>query len=295
LTGVTAVASNNVWAVGENVTHDNFGDPLFHTLIEHFDGTRWSIVTSPTLPVGADLNAVTAISANNIWAVGAKSSSVLFAPVAANLIEHFDGTNWSVVPAPTLSSHEELTGVSGDSAGDVWAVGFTRGPLAVVAEVLHFNGTSWTSVPIPSAAGTQLSAVTALSPTNVWAVGNTNGGQTTLIEHFDGRSWSIIPSPNVSTGSVFNTNALTGIAAASANNIYAVGFSSDPAIDGGFERTLIEHWNGSKWTIVSSPNSTIGHDQLFGVTTRTDGTAIAVGTAGQQNGPNNTNGLIVAN
>jgi hypothetical protein len=289
------VASNNVWAVGENVTHDSAGDPLFHTLIEHFDGTRWSIVTSPTLPVGANLNAVTAISANNIWAVGAKSSSVLFAPNAGNLIEHFDGTTWSVVSAPTLSSHELLTGVSGDSASDVWAVGFTRTQLGVVAETLHFNGTSWSSVAVPSAPGTQLSAVTALSPTNVWAVGNTAQGQATLIEHFDGTSWRILSSPNVATGSVFDANVLTGIAAASATSIYAVGFSADPAVDGGFERTLIEHFDGTKWSIVSSPNSTTGHDQLFGVTTRKDGTAIAVGTAGQQIGPNNTNALIVAN
>jgi hypothetical protein len=150
-------------------------------------------------------------------------------------------------------------------------------------------------VPIPSAPGTQLSAVTALSPTNVWAVGNTAGGRATLIEHFNGTSWSVVASPNAATGSVLDANALTGIAAASANDIYAVGFFADPTIAGGFERTLIEHWDGSKWTIVSSPNSTAGHDQLFGVTTRSDGTAIAVGTAGQQNGPNNTNGLIVAN
>jgi hypothetical protein len=31
------------------------------------------------------------------------------------------------------------------------------------------------------------------------------------------------------------------------------------------------------------------------VTTRSEGTAIAVGTAGQQNGPNNTNVLILSN
>jgi hypothetical protein len=245
--------------------------------------------------VGADLNAVTAVSATNIWAVGAKSSSVLFAPNAGNLIEHFDGTKWSVVPAPTLSSHELLTGVSGDSASDVWAVGFTRGQQGVIAETLHFNGTTWSSVPVPSSFGTQLSAVTALSPTNVWAVGNTAGGRATLIEHFDGKSWSIISSPNASTGSILDSNALTGIAAASANNIYAVGFFSDPTIDGGFERTLIEHWDGTSWSIVSSPNGTTGHDQLFGVTIRSDGTADAVGTAGQQNGPNNTNGLILSN
>jgi hypothetical protein len=76
------------------------------------------------------------------------------------------------------------------------------------------------------------------------------------------------------------------------SDIWAVGFTSPIS---GANGTLAEHFNGTSWSVVSSPNSTDGHDNLSGVTTRSDGTAIAVGTAGQQNGPNNTNGLIVSN
>ena len=96
LLGVTATASNNVWAVGENVTHDSAGNPIFSPLIEHFDGTSWSIIASPSLASQGLLNGVTAIAADNIWAVGSLGHGR-----GGNLIEHFDGTSWSVVTAPS--------------------------------------------------------------------------------------------------------------------------------------------------------------------------------------------------
>jgi hypothetical protein len=203
-----------------------------------------------------------------------------------NLIEHFDGTNWSIVQGPPTGSFAALSGVSATSSTDVWAVG-SQGRSAQ-AEVLHFDGTTWSVVPnVPSVGN--LNAVTAVAPNNVWAV----GGRTIL--HFDGSKWTSVAAAIPGSGSAQVGFGFSGIAAASANNIYAVGAFSDPTIDGGFERTLVEHWDGTSWSVVSSPNSTDGHDDLSGVTTRSDGTAIAVGTAGQQNGPNNTNGLIVSN
>jgi hypothetical protein len=45
LHGVTAIASNSVWAVGENEEVPGLG---ITTLIEHSDGSTWSIVPSPT-------------------------------------------------------------------------------------------------------------------------------------------------------------------------------------------------------------------------------------------------------
>src|SRR3954454_23616981 len=57
LRGVAALATNDVWAVG--------GYPT--TLIVHWDGTTWSVVSSP--PTGGELNAVAAVAANDIWAV----------------------------------------------------------------------------------------------------------------------------------------------------------------------------------------------------------------------------------
>jgi hypothetical protein len=79
-----------------------------------------------------------------------------------------------------------------------------------------------------------LSAVTAVSASNVWAVGS--GGSQPLIEHWNGASWSIVPSPSVTGG-----GSLSGIDAISATNVWAVGSKL-----GG---PLIERWNGTKWTV----------------------------------------------
>jgi hypothetical protein len=260
LKGVAAVASNNVWAVGLNVTINSFGESVSHPLIEHFDGTSWKIVAAQDPAAGGVFDAVTAISANNIWAVGHLGNGR-----NGNLIEHFDGTSWTIVATPATAGFATLNGVSATSATDVWAVGSVGRGASV--QILHFNGQSWSAVSgLPS--DSSLQAVVAIAPNNVWAVGAD-------IEHFDGTTWSVVPSPGA------GAFGLDGIAASSANNIYAVG--------GG-----VEHFDGTSWSVVPSPISSANSDFLSGVIVRSDGTAVAVGTA-QPNGSFATNGLIIAN
>ncbi len=268
LLGVTAAASNDVWAVGENVSHNSSGNPVFTPLIEHIDGTRWSIVASPTLGTGGVLKSVTEIAPNNVWAVGSLGNGR-----GGNLIEHFDGKVWSAVSAPSLSSRDALLGISGTSGNDITAVGET-GRFGT-SEILHFDGTSWSAVTAPSTSS--LTSVTALAANNVWATAS-NGG----FEHFDGTSWSVVAGPKA--------GVLTGIAVVSANDIWAVGNFTDPST--GFERTLTEHYDGTSWSVVASPNATSGHNSLSGVTALADGTVVAVGTAGDQT-TGNVNGLIL--
>jgi hypothetical protein len=81
-------------------------------------------------------------------------------------ILHFNGTTWSSVSSGTT---QDLIGVWGTFASDVWAVGTTNGTI------LHYNGTSWSSI----ASGTTqfLAGVWGTSSSDVWAVG---GGGTIL-------------------------------------------------------------------------------------------------------------------
>src|SRR5947209_20510087 len=76
-------------------------------------------------------------------------------------------------------------------------------------------------------------------------------------------AWAIVSSPNQGTLG----NHLYGVAAVSANDIWAVGdYNADPFKDD--SRTLAQHWNGSSWSIVSSPNPVSGtddYDQLLAV------------------------------
>jgi hypothetical protein len=264
--GVAAAARNDVWAVGVKIGPDNpdFGEQL----IEHWDGRAWSEVTSP-LVEGDGLRAVAAISANDDWAVGDRSEQGF----ENALIEHWDGTAWSIVPDSSISGAAAGTGilvsVSADASNDVWAVGSET--------LLHFNGTTWSEVPSPIL---HANSVTALSPTNAWAVGTVSvfadHRQHTkpAIEHWDGTSWTIVSSPNPKTAPTKDT-ALYGIAAVSANDIWAVGAGNFSTISG--TATLIEHWDGTSWKIISSPDPGTASNALFAVTALSDGTVVAVG------------------
>jgi len=122
--------------------------------------------------------------------------------------------------------------------GAVEAVGqFTCGTWKVVTSLNEGNGA-------------ELVAVAALSTNDIWGVGDfdTAGYRHTLTEFWNGKSWKIVSSPN---GQKI-LNQLTSVAAVSTNDVWAVGhyrkdFSSDS--------TLIEHWDGTQWSIVSSPNT----------------------------------------
>jgi hypothetical protein len=267
---VSGVAGNDVWAVGANGQTNG-------ALIEHWNGSAWSIVAAPPQPGGGWLNSVTAISANNVWAVGFTAGH--------NLIEHFDGTSWSIVASPT-PRNSDLFGVSGTSANDVWAVGET-GRSDSRVEILHWNGTAWSTVSAPNASpfANTLQSVTAIAPNDAWAVGNADGQS--LIEHWDGTSWSIVASPSLNSGVT-----LTGISAASANNIWAVGYTVDPAT--GNLQTVTEHFDGTSWSIIASPGSN-QNQKLVGVTALGDGTVAAVGVS-FTTGPTGTgSGLILQN
>jgi hypothetical protein len=249
--GVAGASSNDVWAVGMRARPDNpdFGE----TLIEHWNGSSWSVVASPTATVaGTNLREVSAVSANDVWAVGGPLNG-------AALVEHWDGTSWSVVSSPAFAG-VGLVAVSADASNDVWPVSAaSMGSGAPISgpPVPQFNGTSWSLATIPSARN--VNAVTAHSPTNVWTVGaipstSVKHKGTPQVEDWAGTSWSIVTSPVVSGG------GLTGVAAISANDIWAVGTI-------GFTiRTLTEHWDGTSWSVIPGPNPAENQDELFGVT-----------------------------
>ena len=128
------------------------------------------------------------------------------------------------------------------------------------------NSTScgtWSVVPSPNPTATPsgLSGVAAVSATDVWAVGDYAGSKNfqTLTEHWDGSQWSVVKSPNVGSPNAVLNNIITEVVAISASDIWT---SGDYVLGNGNSQTLLEHWNGSKWSVVQTPN--IGsHDDYF--------------------------------
>jgi hypothetical protein len=268
LHALDAAGPSDVWAVG---TKTQLAGYTSHGLIEHWNGHGWREV-SPAAdePPNSVLVSVDADGPTDAWAVGYYTTS---SSLTLPLIEHWNGTSWSVVDGAFggQSYWDRLWAVSALAPNNVWAFGTTDRHPSVVVE--HWDGTTWTIVPTPTIGyDSELDSVTALAPNNIWAVGIQLASQT-LVEHWDGSTWSIVPSPSISGAYSF----LGGVSALAANDIWAVGGAAGSTS----ARTLVEHWNGSAWTIVSSPPA--GTDaELFGMSAGPDGSMFA---AGYQNDP----------
>jgi hypothetical protein len=246
LRSVSASSATDAWAVG----FTQIGRRDDGTLIEHWNGSAWSVNSKDAITgYAAGLNGVVDLSLTNAWAVGESGSG--------GLIEHWNGNAWSTVTLPdsafTPSSGDAI---SADSATDIWVVGSSINPAtdATIPETLHYNGTSWSVVAAAQPAGqasATLGSVTAISPTDAWAVGEYTGstsalGGSTLIEQWNGSAWKIIPSPTPGA-----YPSLSGVAARSATDVYAVG-TNLPSVNGGPEQAMILRWNGSAWSVDSS-------------------------------------------
>ncbi len=246
LFGVTCVSASDCWAVGDY--KNNNGVP--QTLTEHWNGTLWSLITSPnTGTMDNILRSVTCVSASDCWAVGyyVNSGGTAF----QTLIEQWDGSSWSIITSPNSGTESNaLYGVTCVSASDCWAVG-AAGVSAVLRE--HWNGTSWTAT---SFGATTLYGVTCVSTSVCWDVGykqsNSNPTQT-LVDQYNGSNWLTRFSPNNTVGN----NILNSVTCTSASQCLAVGE---------YGLTLIEQWNGTSWSIVTSPNVGTGTNTLYGVT-----------------------------
>ena len=224
------------------------------------------------------LGAVSAAAPNDIWAVGN------FLPDDPNsnqdatltLAEHWDGAAWSVTPTPNAGPNfNTLFGVAGD-AHRAWAVGTAMDSnYRNQALVQTWNGSSWslTPVPQPGSQRNQLWSVSAVSPGDVWAVGDQQGSDgrfETLVEHYNGSTWSVIPAPNPGN----DGNFLYGVTA-SGGDVYAVGESI--GIGGNADGALIEHWTGGSWHALPTVQPVaIGPTMLFSVT-RAGGQVFAAG------------------
>jgi hypothetical protein len=245
LAGLDTLASNDVWAVGYYRS-----GPGSSTLVEHWDGTQWSVVPSPDPNPGEGnvLRAVAATAPNDVWAVGDFIVNNGGIGTYRTLIEHWDGTQWSVVPSPNVGSHHNsLWDVAAVSSNDVWAVGLYIDDVTGVRQTLtlHWDGVEWTHVPSPSPGYNNiLRGVFAVSSNDVWAVGGR--GNQTLVLHWDGTEWSVVPSPNPNV-----LNELYGVAATDADDVWAVG---NHCCNGDWSRTLVMHWDGAEWSVVPSPS-----------------------------------------
>lgn len=249
LVAVAAISNNNVWAVGSN------GDPLnvSQPMAEHWNGSAWSLVTVPAVGISSQFTSVARVpGSSNVWAVGHSTDSN---SVDHTLVEYWNGTAWSVVPSPDGSANgSDLLGVTAISADSAWAVGTfldNAGNFESLTE--RWNGHVWKLLPGPNVQGNGVLWSVAHVPNSSrdWAVGtyfdSVSGFNKTLIASWNGSSWAVVPSPNVAA----INNDLFSVAINSARDIWAVGITFD---NSGLNHAMTIHWNGTSWSIVSSPD-----------------------------------------
>lgn len=274
LTGVDCTSASDCWAVGNRY---NTAATRNETLVEHWNGSAWSVVTSPNFGMGQYniLNAISCVSASDCWAAGNVVSEATGNYETLTL--HWDGVAWSRVPSPNGAGFggNELLGVTCTSTQDCWAVGHSTGmnmPL-----ILHWDGMQWTLVFPPGNSAlydSELLAVSCPASSSCVAVGNqrfqSSPYEQTLAEHWDGNSWAFVATANVNHGP--QTNVLSDVTCVSDSDCWAVGYHNYSN-----NLTLVEHWDGMQWSVVGSPNSGNTSSSLSGVTCNSQSDCWAVG------------------
>jgi len=237
LNATMAVADNDIWAVGD-VPGRRLSNEV--PLAEHFDGTRWSVVATPSVPGAAFLSGVAGIAGNDIWAVGGQMGT---SSSSQPLIEHWDGIIWSVVSSPSFPQGGQLQAVTAISSDDVWAVGFHDDFSGDVVE--HWDGINWSIVTSSVFTGNDiLNGISADATNDVRIVGQDFATADAVILHWDGTTWTRLEQPGIA-----DVNAVTTL---SPTNAWTVG--SKPGPPPGDIAAVIQHWDGTNWSTVPSPN-----------------------------------------
>jgi len=111
-----ADGSADVWAAG---FHDRAGAGRLQLLTEHWDGSRWSLVHTPSYSGGVGIGAVAVSGPHDVWAVGSHDIGDGYVPYAMR----WKGRSWVVEPPCRVGMTSGLTGVAVLPSGEVWAVG----------------------------------------------------------------------------------------------------------------------------------------------------------------------------
>jgi hypothetical protein len=258
LQAASASSPTDIWAVGQSTMH--------------FDGTKWTSFAAPLIKGDntSYLGGVVDISPTLAWAAGTVN---IGETNPGQVIEQWDGTQWSEFQGPRFAKGDEpnVKAMASTSANDVWAIGSLLSDGGQLLSFLfeHWDGTAWTATSLISG-DAFLFGASADAPNDAWAVGFSgpeNDSSRTLAMRWDGTSWKIVATPSVGSGA----NQLNGVLALAPNNVWAVGFSTPVAPPKqAATLTLIEHFDGTNWTVVPSPNvgpnSMYQSNRLFGLT-----------------------------
>jgi hypothetical protein len=280
LDDITCVSVGDCWAIGSHRNSSGYDQ----TLTEHWDGTTWSIVPSPNSSSQSNyLYAITCLSAHECWAVGRYSNGT----VKQTQSQYWDGDSWTIVPFPNVNSqYSALSGVTCLASDSCWAVGSYDTGSSYQALIGHWDGNSWSIVPPPgNSQGTGLAAVTCISEADCWAVGSygNGSGSQPLTEHWDGSFWSTVASPITSSYAILADIKCTASSDCWAVGYYYTGYGDPLTLTS--SQTLVEHWDGTSWSIAPSPDPGSQYNALSAVACSSASDCWSVGYDQNSTGP----------
>jgi len=265
----------------------------------HQPARRWTIAATPTIKGASNggLIGVSCSSATSCEAVGHYQNSL---GLQVTLAEVWTGSRWLIqrTPNPAGSIDTQLGGVSCNSPRECMAVGYSENSTGQDADLAEqWSGSSWHVVATPNPGSSRgpsggtctlgdacvaeggaevgLMGVTCRSVKMCVAVGyaeNAAGNDVTLVEAWNGIAWTIQNTPNPANST---SNGFSGISCPAANRCFAVGYTAHGP---GTDQRLAEMWNGSHWSIQSTPlPAGANNSTLWGLSCRSTKACTAVG------------------
>jgi hypothetical protein len=231
------------------------------TLAERWNGRRWRIQRTPSLPGKAIklLTGVACTSGSACLAVGGE-----FDPSTGNnlgtLAERWNGHTWQIVPTFKPAPHGPgafLNGVACTTASACTAVG-NQALARTLAE--RWNGTRWHVQATPNPGGAQnitLASVAcpARSVCTAFGLNLTGSGPLTLAERWSGGRWRIQPTPRIA--GTYDIG-FPGVACPSVSACFAVAsYTND-----GPSLTLTERWNRTRASTKVAADRPVGPGAL---------------------------------
>lgn len=267
LSSVAVAGPGDAWAAGSM----EFGG----VILEHFYANAWHVTTGVD-PAGSDGAQFTGISASgprDAWAVGSYRAA---SHAWESLVEHWDGSRWSLISTPAGFDQAELGAVAARNGSDAYAVGQIRHPTNQNSGIphgvaLHWDGRSWQPLGDPGEGSLQ--SMTVISDDDIWAVGSTvdfTGSIKTypVAKHWDGMTWSDRTPPGLGEGTLGSVSGVAG-------DVWTVGYASSGT-------AISREWSGGSWHDRGSPAGN-GHVSLGGVAYLSASQVIAVGFVSPSN------------
>jgi sugar lactone lactonase YvrE len=275
LGGVSCTTPESCFAVGTYEVKTGLWEPYE----ARWNGSSWSVETmSNNEPIEDRLGAVSCVLESTCASVGYDVEAGYGQQFAETRAE----TTMGLQAAATVSgvTQTSLSGSSCVSSTACIDVGSSTNASGTVSSLAFaWNGSEWlvSSTPNPSGATvSELRHVSCTSATSCTAVGSDkpkSGKAVTLAERLTGSEWSI---QTTATPSKATESQLSGVSCTSATSCTAVGRYK--LSSGGF-LTLAEAWNGSEWTVQSTPNpSGATSAQLTSVSCSSASACTAVGS-----------------